>query len=178
MGNEKLPGGNVLMVTGMFLAAFGVLALISPVAAGGMVIRVVALILAVTGCMLLVQAFRSTQQADKLTAYTLGAVTVLLAGLMWFETLGGGFLSVLLMAFFVAHGFWKTSTAIRYRASPGWLWLLASGLISWLFVVLLWRQWPLSGQMAVGILVGVDLLLSGIALILLARNLKALARNG
>jgi uncharacterized membrane protein HdeD (DUF308 family) len=34
---------------------------------------------------------------------------------------------------------------------------------------LLWSQWPLAGAWAIGVLVGLDLLLTGLALILLAR---------
>lgn len=41
-----------------------------------------------------------------------------------------------------------------------------------LFVYLLWSQWPLSGAWAIGVLVGLDLLLTGVALILLSRALR------
>ena len=56
-------------------------------------------------------------------------------------------------------------------------WLLLSGLLSLVFVWLLWSQWPLSGAWAIGVLVGLDLLLLGIALIVLSRALRRLSSN-
>jgi uncharacterized membrane protein HdeD (DUF308 family) len=82
------------------------------------------------------------------------------------------------MIFFVVNGLWKLSTAIRYRNVRGWAWLLLSGLISLVFVYLLWRQWPLSGAWAIGVLVGLDLLLSGLAMVVLAAAMKKVRSAG
>jgi uncharacterized membrane protein HdeD (DUF308 family) len=93
--------------------------------------------------------------------------------MVWFNPdLGSGFLTALLMIFFVVNGLWKLSNAVRFRRIRGWGWLLLSGLLSLVFVYLLWSQWPLSGAWAIGVLVGLDLLLTGIVLILLARALR------
>jgi uncharacterized membrane protein HdeD (DUF308 family) len=50
-------------------------------------------------------------------------------------------------------------------------------MVSLVFVWLLWAQWPLSGAWAIGVLVGLDLLLAGIALILLSRTLRKVHRS-
>jgi uncharacterized membrane protein HdeD (DUF308 family) len=103
----------------------------------------------------------------------LGALVAGVGVLVWFNPeVGSGFLTALLMIFFVVNGLWKISSALRFRPARGWTWLLLAGLISLLFVYLLWSQWPLAGAWAIGVLVGLDLLLTGLALILLARALR------
>jgi uncharacterized membrane protein HdeD (DUF308 family) len=51
-------------------------------------------------------------------------------------------------------------------------------VISLVFVYLLWRQWPLSGAWAIGVLVGLDLLLSGLAMVVLAAAMKKVRSAG
>jgi uncharacterized membrane protein HdeD (DUF308 family) len=172
MNRKSPPGQNVLMVTGIVLAVLGLLVLVSPIAAGGIVIKVVALVLANTGVLQLLSALRAVGRTQRVASVVLGATVALVGVLVWFNTeLASGLLTALLMIFFVVNGLWKLSSALRYRPAAGWLWLLLSGLLSLVFVYLLWRQWPLAGAWAIGVLVGLDLLLTGIALVLLARTL-------
>ncbi len=179
MSYKALPGGNVLMATGIFLVVFGSLAVFSPVATGGAVVKIVALVLLVTGVVRLVQAFRSRGRADRLMSSVLGAVVTGLGILVWLNPeLGSGFLTALLVVFFIAHGLWKISTAFRYRPFSAWLWLLLSGVLSLVFAWLMWQQWPLSGAWAIGILVGLDLLTTGVVTIVLALAMKRARGSG
>ena len=169
-------GANTLLVTGVLLTVIGLVALLSPVTAGSAVVRIVALILVVTGIVQLVHGYRSTARPDRLIWTVLGSVITLLGILVWFNPgIGSGFLATLLMLFFAAQGFWKISTSLRLRKFKGWFWMLLSGLLSLIFVYLLWSQWPLSGAWVIGVLVGLDLLLSGIAAMVLATAMKRLA---
>ena len=161
------------MVTGVFMVVFGILALFSPVTTGAAVVKIVALVLLVTGVVRLVQAYRSRARVDTLMSAVLGALITGLGILVWLNPeLGSGFLTALLVIFFVAHGLWKISTALRYKPFSAWLWLLLSGILSLVFAWLMWRQWPLAGAWAIGILVGLDLLLTGVVTILLALATK------
>jgi len=167
------------MVTGVFLVVFGLLAVLSPVTTGEAVVKIIALVLLVTGVVRLVQAFRSRGTADTLMSSILGAVVTGLGVLVWLNPeVGSGFLTALLMVFFVAHGAWKISAAIRYRPFSAWMWLLLSGVLSLIFAWFMWRQWPLSGAWAIGILVGLDLLLTGVVTIVLALAVRRARRSG
>jgi uncharacterized membrane protein HdeD (DUF308 family) len=173
MNPKTPPARNILMVTGIVLVVLGLLVLVSPVAAGSIVIKVVALVLAITGILQLLSALRSAGRTQRVVSMVLGAIVAGVGVLVWFNTeLGSGLLTTLLMIFFVVNGLWKLSSALRFRPAAGWAWLLLSGLLSLLFVYLLWRQLPLAGAWAIGVLVGLDLLLTGVALILLARALR------
>ncbi|MFN7289000.1 MAG: hypothetical protein ACK5ST_00045, partial [bacterium] len=49
---------------------------------------------------------------------------------------------------------------------------LMSGVLDFILGILIWRQWPVSGLWAVGILVGVNLLSTGMAFVALAMTWK------
>jgi uncharacterized membrane protein HdeD (DUF308 family) len=173
MTSRPLPASNTLMLIGVALTVFGILLLLSPAAIGGAVVKLVAAVLVVTGVVQLIHSLRSGTPAHKTISSALGATVAGIGVMVWFNpNLGSAFLTALLMIFFVVNGLWKLSNAVRFRRIRGWGWLLLSGAISLLFVYLLWNQWPLSGAWAIGVLVGLDLLLTGVVLILLARALR------
>jgi len=173
MSRKPLPASSTLMLIGVVLLIFGVLLLLSPAAVGGAVVKLVALVLVLTGIIQVLHSLRSGTTANKTVSTVLGAVVAGVGVLVWLNPeLGSGFLTVLLMIFFVVNGLWKISYAMRFHRFAGWAWLLTSGLLSLVFVWLLWSQWPLSGAWAIGVLVGLDLLLAGTALIMVSRALR------
>lgn len=179
MNGKSPPGSKSLKVLGIAMIVLGVLLLVSPAAVGGAVVKLVSLVLVVTGLIQLIQGLRSGKTGHKLISSLLGIIVAGLGVMVWLNPqLGSGFLTALLMIFFVVNGFWKLSAAIRYRQARGWGWLLLSGLVSLVFVYLLWRQWPLSGAWAIGVLVGLDLLLSGLAIVILAAAVKKVRSSG
>ena len=74
--------------------------------------------------------------------------------------------------YFFIEGIWKVIAAFKFRPDPAWIWFLIGGLVSLILCSMIWNQWPLSGIMAVGILVGVDLLMTGISLVMLGSVVK------
>ena len=50
--------------------------------------------------------------------------------------------------------------------------MLASGLLAVVLGFLIFHQWPLSGEWAVGILVGIDLLMTGASMVALALTMR------
>ena len=179
MNRNALPGSKTLMMMGIALAVLGALLLVSPAAVGGAVVRLVALVLVVIGVIQLIQGFRGSRASHTVVSTVLGLIVAGVGVLVWLNPeIGSGFLTGLLMIFFVVHGLWKLSTAIRYRNATGWVWLLLSGLLSLVFVYLLWKQWPLSGAWAIGVLVGLDLLMTGFAMIILAITMRKVRSSG
>ena len=55
--------------------------------------------------------------------------------------------------------------ALRIKPDRGWGWLLFGGIVSLLLGLLIWREFPLSGTWAVGVLVGVKLLFAGLSIV-------------
>lgn len=179
MNRYAMPNNKILMGTGVALTVLGLILLLSPVAAAEWVVRLVSIVLVITGAIQMVQSFRSRGTTGSLVGGMLGLVVAAVGAMVWFNPeLGSGILTALLMIFFTVHGLWKISTAIRFRQLGGWIWLLVSGIVSLAFVYLLFQQWPMSGATAIGILVGIDLLLTGVSLLLLARSIRQVRRAG
>lgn len=179
MGSRTLPGTGMLMMVGIALVLLGALLLVSPVAFIGAVVRLVALVLIVTGVAQLIQGFRAGQVAHTLVSAILGLIVAGVGVLVWLNPeAGSALLTTLLMIFFLVHGLYKLSSAIRYRNLRGWFWMLLSGLLSLVFVYLLWKQWPLSGAWAIGVLVGLDLLVTGFCMIILAGAARRARSSG
>lgn len=179
MARRPLPGANALLFIGIVLTVLGILLLLSPAAVGGAVVRLAALVLVLTGLVQLLHALRSGAVVHKTVAAILGAIVAGVGVLVWLNPeLGSGFLTALLMIFFVVNGLWKISSAFRFRPAAKWSWLLLSGLLSLVFVYFLWIQWPLSGAWAIGVLVGLDLLLTGVPIVLIALWLRKAGSPG
>jgi uncharacterized membrane protein HdeD (DUF308 family) len=98
------------------------LLLMSPVALGGAVVKLVALVLVVTGVVQLTHSLRSGTRAHKLISAALGATVDGVGVLVWVNPeLGSGFFAALLMIFFVVNGLWKPTQAKRFRRYRGWV---------------------------------------------------------
>jgi len=151
---------------GILLIVLGVLAVLSPAVAGGAVVSVVGVILIIAGLVQIARALYASG-SEKVLTLILGAIAVL-AGIavVLHPLLGLAFLTLLLAVYFAAEGVWKLVAAFRYRPPAGWL--MASGLLSLVLAWLIWSQWPLSGLWAVGVLVGLNLVATGAAVVTLA----------
>jgi len=179
MREKSTRTGGTYLFTGILLIVFGLVVLFSPVAAGEVVVNVAAIVLVITGIVRLAHAFKSQGKTDTVLSTLLGAVIAGLGVLVWLNPdLGSGFLTILLTIFFLAHGVWKITAAFDFRRYAAWGWLLLSGLVSLVFAWLMWRQWPVSGAWAIGILLGLDLLFTGSVTVLLALAIKRARRSG
>ncbi len=102
----------------------------------------------------------------------LTAAFSLIAGvlLLWKPVEGAVSLTLVLTAFFIAEGIFQIAASISYRkAIPNsWGWMLASGIADLILVAIIISGWPGSAAWTLGILVGVSLLTSGVAAIMIA----------
>ncbi len=86
----------------------------------------------------------------------------------WTSTVRVGISHAVAGRVFILEGIWKIVSSLSYRSASGWVWVLGSGVLSLLLGLLIWNQWPVSGMWAVGVLVGVDLLSTGISMVVLS----------
>lgn len=172
----KRPGVVGLIVVGAFVAALGIFSLALPHVAGTAVAILVGAALLVAGVGEIVQSFSHASVGRKLGSFILGVLTAAAGAIAladpWLEL---ALLTLLLSAVLVASGVWRVVAAWSFRETSGWLALAFSGIIGILLGVMIWMKWPESGYWAIGTLVGVDMLFTGVSLIALGLTLGKVA---
>lgn len=172
MTQTKKPSVTMLLIMGILTAILGVIAIGSPAVAGTAVVYIVGAIMLIAGIAQIAVGLQAEGWSHKLLPLILGGVTTLGGiAVLAHPILGMEVLTLILAAYFVAEGIWKIIASFSYRPAQGWLAVLFSGFITWLLGAMIWTQWPASGMWAIGILVGVNLLITGIALICVALTL-------
>ena len=129
---DIIPKINRLTWLGWAVMVLGLLAIVSPLTAGKATVILVGLILLIAGLAQLLAAFRADQSgSSRVLTAMLGAITAVAAVfVLAHPLLGLRFLTFLLVAYLVCEGFWKIIVSLRSMHAAGYLWLLASGILS------------------------------------------------
>jgi uncharacterized membrane protein HdeD (DUF308 family) len=179
MGNEGRSAVEHVHWLGIALIALGVAAVLAPAVAGSALVIVIGFILLIAGTVPIVRELKAEASQERTIGLILGIITALTGiAVVGHPLFGLAFLTLLLVGYFVTEGVWKIVVSFRYKPATGWKWLLASGVLSFILGLLIWSQWPVSGLWAVGVLVGVNLLGTGMALVTLASALNKLHDSG
>ena len=173
MSSDSAPSGSRLKFLGIASIVLGIIALAAPAVAASAVIIVVGATLLIAGVGQVIQGLKGDGWRDKIMPVVLGVITgVAGVGVLAHPILGLSVLSLMLAIYFVIEGIWKIIASFRFKPNPAWIWMLLGGILSLVLGYLIWNQWPLSGIVAVGVLVGVDLITTGLALFMLSSAVK------
>jgi uncharacterized membrane protein HdeD (DUF308 family) len=99
------------------------------------------------------------------------ALLVAVGVLLIWKPVGGALsLTILLTAFFIAEGVLQMVISIVYRGMMGgaWGWMLLSGISDLALVAIIVLGWPMTAGWAPGLIVGVNLMTSGWAIVMAA----------
>jgi uncharacterized membrane protein HdeD (DUF308 family) len=156
---------TTLIVLGVLTVILGVLALISPMMAGMTVTVMVGFLMIIGGIARTIFAFKAQSWGKGILAFVLGALTLLVGLVMVFRpVLGLTSLTLVLAAYFFIDGIFEIFEAFDLKPLKGWGWMLFGGIVSVLLGFMIWRQWPVSGAWAIGILLGIKLIFAGAAM--------------
>ena len=163
---------------GIVLVVLGVLAIALPAIATLAVGIFIGWLLVIGGVVQLAHAFGERRWRGFLLHFLGGLLYLVVGGLILTDPFRGALaLTILLAAFLVVEGIFQVLLALRIRPFRNWGWVLASGLITLLLGILIFAGWPSTALWVIGLLVGIHLLTSGIALIMLGLAARALARQ-
>jgi uncharacterized membrane protein HdeD (DUF308 family) len=169
----------LVLLRGILLAIFGIIALVSPGIALLALIWVFGLFAILEGIAAVVIGIRSRGEPQWVWTIVQGVVSVL-AGIIALIWPG---LTALALLFVVA--FWAIVVGIgeiggafasRRSGSTSWGWTLAAGILNVLFGVAL-LIWPASGILTLIWLVGIFTLAGGIVLVVLAFKVRSVAKS-
>jgi uncharacterized membrane protein HdeD (DUF308 family) len=157
---------------GVVLVAMGAAAIFAPLATGMAVVFLVGVLLLVAGGLLAWPGWNARSAGRGNTLLVVAVVTALtgLVLLLW-PSLGLGVVAWVLVVWFLVSGVGAVVLAFQVRGEEGWAWMLADGILSLLVVAALATGWPVSGERAIGLLVGVKLVVSGLAVLRVRRTL-------
>ena len=115
---------------------------------------------------MLVLAFRAGSFGHGMMVFLVGALTAV-AGIYMMAEPGVALVTmgVFLAMYFAVAGIVEVIYALRLKPEQGWGWLMFGGVVSLLLGIMMWRQMPLAGAWAIGVLVGIRLLMSGFQLL-------------
>lgn len=169
-------GGTKVTILGFLLMLLGVVCMISPIIVGVSVIRVIGAIVVLAGLVRIIDALRS-ESREILT--TIIGVLMLAAGVAVLANpvFGAGVLTVLLAIYFVFDGIVEIAAGFRFRPTAGWGFFILSGVISLILGILIWKQFPLSGAWAIGVLFGVKLFLAGFIMIAVGTTARSIGKD-
>jgi uncharacterized membrane protein HdeD (DUF308 family) len=169
---------RLAVIVGILMLVCGILAIGSPLVAGMSVTVIVGIMLLVGGIAQCFLAFQAGAFGEGLLIFIMGALTAV-AGLYLFNQPLAGLASItiFLAAYFVVTGISELVSAFQIRPAEGWGLMLFNGIVTLLLGIMIWRQFPLSGAWAVGVLFGIKLVLGGWSLIFIGRAVRGAAED-
>lgn len=99
--------------------------------------------------------------------------------LLWHPTEGAVSLTLVLIALFIVEGIFQIAASLSYRDvfPDSWGWMLASGIVDLILAALIIKGWPSTASWALGLIVGINLFSSGLAVIMVALAGKTLVQT-
>jgi uncharacterized membrane protein HdeD (DUF308 family) len=154
---------------GILLIVFGMLAVGSPFLAAVAVNLVVAWLIVLAGVVHLILAFHA-HGAGSLVWKLLVGLAYLFFGayLILHPVLGVVSLTLVLASLFLIEGILDIVLFFRMRPLGGSSWVLIDGIITLLLGLMIYMRWPSSSAWAIGTLVGVSMIISGVTRVMLS----------
>ena len=169
---------RLAVIVGILMLICGILAIGSPLVAGASVTIFVGAMLLVGGIAQCFLAFQAGAFGKGLLIFVMGALTAVAGYYVFSQPLAGlASITLLLAAYFVVTGISELIGAFQIRPADGWGAMLFNGIVTLLLGIMIWKQFPLSGAWAVGVLFGVKLVLGGWAMIIIGRSVRAVAED-
>lgn len=158
-----------LIVWGVLLIVFGMLAVGSPLIAAVAVSLVIAWLIVLAGVVHLILAFRAHGAGSMIWKLLVGIAYLCFGGYMiTHPVLGVASLTLLLASLFLIEGILNIVLWFKMRPLHGSNWMLVDGIVTLLLGLLIYMQWPSSSAWAIGTLVGISMIFSGVARVMMS----------
>jgi len=164
---KKSLGWSIALSVLMVLAGF--LAIVVPPFAGIAVAVFVAWLLIFSGAAHLVFAWHTRTTGGIIWEALLGLAYIIVGFyILRYPVAGLASLTFALAIYLAAEGVLELILSYQLRRMRGGGWLLFDGIATLILSVMIWRSWPSSSVWAIGILVGVSMIFSGTARLMIS----------
>jgi uncharacterized membrane protein HdeD (DUF308 family) len=154
---------------GVSLIVLGMLAVGSPLLAAVAVNVFVAWLLVLAGVVHLIIAFHAHGAGSMIWKLLVGIAYICFGGyLIAHPVLGVASLTLVLASLFLVEGIFDIVLFFRMRSMQGSSWFLTDGIITLALGLMIYLQWPTSSAWAIGTLVGVSMIISGVTRVMVS----------
>lgn len=163
-----------LFALGVCMVVLGIAAICLPILATLAIEIVIGWLLIVGGIIHAINAFSARKWGGS-AMNVLAAILYAVVGILLLAHPVAGILTltIILAAFFLVEGIFKIIMAFQMRAMSNWGWMFVSGLIALALGTLIWIGWPQTAAWVIGLLVGIDLIFGGWAMLFIALSAKS-----
>jgi uncharacterized membrane protein HdeD (DUF308 family) len=170
-GIKKNAGLTVII--GIITVIAGFLAISSPLIAGVSITIAVGAMLAISGVSQCFLAFKAGAFGRGLMVFVVGVLMTIVGVYMMNQPVAGlATLTIILMSYLLATGALEIIVSFQLKPADGWGLQLFNGVVTLALGIMLWRQFPLSGAWAIGVLFGIKMIFSGWAFIFIGQSVK------
>ena len=164
---EKIAAeGKNLKWLGVVAIVLGILAMLMPLMTGMSIVLMVGIFVVAAGIARMTWAFGSSTLGSGLLRFAIGLLTLVCGIIMVTDPIvATGVLTIMIAVYLWVDGGFEIAAALTGPKVDGRGWMLFGGLLSILLGIMIWRQFPLSGAWALGIFLGVKLLVIGMAMV-------------
>jgi len=164
------------LLWGVLLICLGVLALGSPMLAAIAVNAFVAWLIVLAGVVHLIVAFHTREAGSVIWRLLVGLAYICFGGyLIARPALGVASLTLVLASLFLVEGILDIVMFFRVRSIMRAGWILLDGIVTLLLGLMIYMQWPSSSAWAIGTLVGVSLIFSGVTRVMVSLAVRRAA---
>jgi uncharacterized membrane protein HdeD (DUF308 family) len=169
---------TVSILWGVLLIVFGMVAVGLPLYAAVAVNALVAWLIVLAGVVHLMLAFRAHGAGSKVWKVLVGVAYVCFGVyLIARPLLGVASLTLLLASLFLIEGILDIVLYVKMRPIRGSIWVLIDGIVTLLLGLMIYMQWPSSSAWAIGTLVGVSMIISGVARVMMSLAVHGAAND-
>ena len=163
---------------GVLLIGLGMLAVASPMVAAVAVNVLIAWLIVLAGVVHLVVAFHAREAGSVVWRLLVGLAYVCFGGyLIARPAQGVASLTLLLASLFLVEGIFNIVLFFRAPSTLRSSWMLLDGIVTLLLGLMIYRQWPSSSAWAIGTLVGVSLIFSGVTRVMVSLAVRKAASS-
>jgi uncharacterized membrane protein HdeD (DUF308 family) len=166
------------IVWAVLLILFGIVAIGSPLLAAVAVSALIAWLIILAGAVHLVVAFHAHGAGSMIWKLLVGLAYIAFGGyLLMHPLLGVASLTLLLASLFLIEGVLDIVLYFNLRPARGAGWVLFDGLVTLLLAAFIGFHWPSSSAWAIGTLVGVSMIMSGVTRLMMSLGVRRLTHT-
>ena len=162
---------HLFAIQGVIMTVLGILAIIWPEISTVAVDLYVGWMFLISGAVGILGMVFAPNVSAFLWSLLTSALSLLVGVLLlWHPVEGAASLTLVLVAFFLVEGIFHVALSFNYRGvfPSSWGWMLISGITDLILVAIIIADWPATASWALGLIVGANLITSGLAILMVA----------